>query len=38
MMWVREAAIGVQGDGLLDVTEQRRMPYPYAGDCVAPDQ
>ncbi len=38
VMWVREAAIGVQGDGLLDVSEQRRVPYPYAGDGVASDQ
>jgi hypothetical protein len=38
VVWVREATIGVQSDGLLDVPEQRRMLYPYAGNCAAPDQ
>jgi hypothetical protein len=37
MVWIREDPIGVQSDGLLDVPEQRRMSYPYAGDCAAPD-
>ena len=38
VLWVGEAMISVQGDCLLDVPEQRRMPYPHAGNCVAPEQ